>query len=35
MIELHLEEEELLVEFFEEDYVEYRKRTGVWIPFIS
>ena len=28
------EEEEFLVGFFEEDYVRYRRRTRVWIPFI-
>jgi len=27
-------EEEFLVAFFGEDYIQYRKRTGVWIPFI-
>jgi protein-S-isoprenylcysteine O-methyltransferase len=28
-------EEELLVAFFDDEYVQYRKRTGVWIPFIK
>ncbi|KOS18660.1 Protein-S-isoprenylcysteine O-methyltransferase [Escovopsis weberi] len=28
-------EEEKLVEFFHEDYVNYRKRVGTWIPFIQ
>jgi len=28
-------EEELLVAFFGDEYVQYRKRTGVWIPFIK
>lgn len=27
-------EEKYLVNFFKEDYVRYRKRVGVWIPFI-
>lgn len=27
-------EEESLVRFFGDDYVNYRRRTGVWIPFI-
>jgi protein-S-isoprenylcysteine O-methyltransferase len=28
-------EENLLVNFFGEDYVDYRKKVGVWIPFIQ
>ena len=28
-------EEGLLVDFFGDEYVDYRKRVGVWIPFIS
>lgn len=28
-------EEELLVAFFGDEYVQYRRRTGVWIPFIK
>lgn len=27
-------EEEFLVGFFGDDYVQFRKRTRVWIPFI-
>lgn len=27
-------EESRLIEFFEEDYIAYRKRVGTWIPFI-
>lgn len=28
-------EEDRLVEFFKEDYLTYRKRVGIWIPFIG
>ena len=28
-------EEDLLVDFFGEEYVDYRKKVGVWIPFIQ
>ena len=28
-------EEALLIEFFGDEYVDYRKKVGVWIPFIS
>jgi protein-S-isoprenylcysteine O-methyltransferase len=28
-------EEVLLIKFFGDEYVDYRKKVGVWIPFIS
>ena len=28
-------EEELLVQFFGEEYIDYRRRVGTWIPFIA
>lgn len=28
-------EEQYLVEFFGDEYVDYRKRVGTWIPFIQ
>ena len=29
------QEELLLIKFFGDEYVDYRKKVGVWIPFIS
>jgi len=29
------QEEVLLIKFFGDEYVDYRKKVGVWIPFIS